>query len=229
MYTKRFVCLANSRQTSGRCIAGKEIYSNGAFGAWLRPVSARPTQELHERERRLPRGGDASLLDILEIGLKEPRPHAHQSENHLVDVRHSWVRRGLCPWNELRNAVDKVESLWGTGCSSRHGINDRIFSEDAKQYRNSLLLIQPEEFSVEVFAEKTEFGERHRARGFLFYRGEEYRFSITDPEIERQYLAEGEGEYPLEQALLCVSLGEPWIAGYCYKYCAGVITPGWRG
>ena len=228
MYTKRFVCLANSRKTSGRCIAGKEIYNNGAFGPWLRPVSARPTQELHEYERRLPRGGDPSLLEILEVGLKEPRPHAHQSENHLVDDAHAWARRGLCPWTELRKAVDNVDSLWGTGSSSRYGINDRILAREAASYRYSLLLVEPEEFSVEIIVEKGEFAERHRARAWIYFRGEEYRFSITDPEIERQYLFEGKGEYPIGNALLCLSLGEPWVDGYCYKYCAGVIPPGWR-
>lgn len=38
MATRRVVCLANSRRTGGRCIAGKELI-NGQFARWVRPVS----------------------------------------------------------------------------------------------------------------------------------------------------------------------------------------------
>lgn len=227
MYTKRFVCLANSRKTTGRCIAGKEVFPNGAFGPWIRPVSSRQTQELKDRERKLQRGGDPSLLDILEVGLKEPLPHAHQSEDHLIDERYQWIRRGFCSWNQLRVAVDVVESLWDTGNSSRYGLNDRISGPAAMHFQNSLVLINPQDFRVEVATEPTEFSERHRARAHFTFRRQEYRFSITDPIAEQHYFPKGNGEYPLENVLLCVSLGEPHTDGNCYKFCAGVLTPGW--
>src|SRR4051812_9295660 len=42
--TKTIDCLANPRKLSGRCLAGKEP-SGSSVGQWIRPVSARATEE----------------------------------------------------------------------------------------------------------------------------------------------------------------------------------------
>ena len=54
-YTKRIVCLANSRKMSGRCIAGKEVLDTG-YGEWIRPISKRETAEISEEEMRFENG-----------------------------------------------------------------------------------------------------------------------------------------------------------------------------
>jgi hypothetical protein len=41
---KRLVCLANSRKSGGRCIAGRELLT-GNLGEWIRPVSDRKNEE----------------------------------------------------------------------------------------------------------------------------------------------------------------------------------------
>lgn len=48
---KRLVCLANSRKSGGRCIAGRELLA-GNVGEWIRPVSGREHEEVSARERK---------------------------------------------------------------------------------------------------------------------------------------------------------------------------------
>ena len=51
-----------------------------------------------------------------------------------------------------------------------------------------------------------------------------YLLSVTDPEIEEQYLIKGDGDYDLGEAALCVSLAEVWN-GFAFRVAASVITP----
>jgi hypothetical protein len=50
-----------------------------------------------------------------------------------------------------------------------------------------------------------------------------YYLSVTDPVVERQYLAGKDGEFAVGHAILCVSLGEPY-QGFAYKLIAGVFV-----
>ena len=84
-YSKTIICLANSKKTGGRCVAGKAVVDDG-FGPWIRPISSRPTQELAPQERKYANGQDPDLLDIIEIKFVEPRPQTYQSENHLIST-----------------------------------------------------------------------------------------------------------------------------------------------
>ncbi len=85
-YIKRIVCLADSRKMSGRCIAGLEINNDDSVGGWIRPVSIRPSEEISLLDRRFKDGSQPSLLDILEIPMLNPQPHACQTENHLIAI-----------------------------------------------------------------------------------------------------------------------------------------------
>lgn len=48
---------------------------------------------------------------------------------------------------------------------------------------------------------------------------------ITDPRIERLYLAQPDGDHDLVESYLTISLGEPY-QGACYKLIAAVIERG---
>ena len=219
-YVKRIVCLANSRKYAGRCIAGKECVPAG-FGAWVRPVSARTTTELGRDERRYPDGKDPKILDLVDVALLEPAPHAYQTENHLVDAARGYRKAGEVPWDRVDGMLDQPESLWTNDSSSRFGLSDRVAVANAGSLIWSLALIRPETVAMRV---RVEAG-KPRVRACFRYRGVPYTFGVTDPFAEWAWLKRHDGEYPVEGAVLCVSLGEPYTDGYCYKLVATVLTP----
>ena len=222
-YVKKVVCLANSRKHSGRCIAGKEVTENG-YGAWIRPVSARPSAEVSEEERRYENGQDPTVLDIIDIPFIAPAPLLHQTENHIIDGDCYWAKRGKLPWGEMKRLVDKPETLWSNGDSTYYGLNDRVKLDVAVRMTGSLVLIQPTSPSIHVQTEGAEFGNpRRRVRASFGYRGTSYIMVVTDPVAERVFLGKTDGQYALDDAYICISLGEAHTDNYCYKLVASVI------
>lgn len=218
-YSKTIICLANSRKMSGRCIAGKEV-KDQHFGDWIRPVSARKTEEISEDERRYKNGESPSVLDIIQIPMIEHRPGLYQLENHLIDADLPWQRIRRASWREAIESVDLVEGdLWINGDHSKNGENDRIQGNLAYQMNNSLVLIKPNNVSIHF----TEYRGKRRVRGKFDLNGRFYNLRLTDPEIERHYLKLKDGEYPIVGSLLCISLGEIFD-GYAYKMIASVLT-----
>ena len=59
-------------------------------------------------------------------------------------------------------------------------------------------------------------------RGEFNYHGAAYRLGVTDPAIEIKYLSGQDGQYEIPQAVLCVSLGDPF-QGHYYKLIASVL------
>ena len=75
---KRIVCLANSRMSGGRCIAGKELDPGGRIGRWVRPVSGWSMGGLAEKERQYEDGSEPQVLDVVELAVEGPKPEKHQ-------------------------------------------------------------------------------------------------------------------------------------------------------
>src|SRR5271166_3573940 len=140
-YTKKIVCLANSRKPAGRCVAGREVLEN-RYGGWIRPVSVRPSAEISLEERRYENGRQPHILDVIEIRMIAAVPRVHQTENHMIDAEFYWTKVGAITWADLAGLVDTPSSLWRNGDSTHHGTNDRINQTLASQFSNSLFLIE---------------------------------------------------------------------------------------
>jgi hypothetical protein len=188
-------------------------------------VSDRASQEISEEERRYSDGRDPALLDVIELPLKREQPNRHQTENHVIDDRYYWEKRGTVSWKTLKSAVETVGgALWLNGFSSKHGENDRLPEDRAAALPRSLYLVHPEDLTLVVASEGGDFGPpRKRIRARFEFEGHSYCLVLTDPVVERLYLREPEGDYESEDAILCVSLAESFH-GDCYKLAAAVIT-----
>jgi hypothetical protein len=224
-YIKTIVCLAVSRKPpAGRCVAGREIHQQN-FGEWIRPVSQRPTREISEEERRFENGSRPAVLDVLQITMRQHMPERHQQENHEIDADYYWQRKRRVDWDELQEAVEQVNGpLWINGMSTYNGINDQVEEAQLAQFDRSLYLIRPENLRLIVSVDGAAFGNpRRRVRADFTLSEHHYRLVVTDPPMEEHYLRHV-GEYPLAEALVCVSLGDVHN-GYAYKLAAAVITP----
>jgi hypothetical protein len=220
--TKRIVCLANSRKLSGRCVAGRVLVDNCA-GEWVRPVSARPKEEVSEDERQYEDGGDPRVLDVIEVPLLEAKPKHCQRENWLLDPNEYWRRVGRLDWCGALAIAENPERLWVNESSTQAGLNDEISFTTAQGLTSSLVLIHVNALRLHVLRPGRDFGNpKLRVQGRFEHRAESYWLWVTDPGVERAYKARGEGEYDFGECCLTISIGDEH-EGNCYKLIAAII------
>jgi len=206
----------------GRCIAGREIKADGSAGGWIRPVSARPKGELASIEYSYPDHTRPKLLDVMEVPLIAERGEPPQTENHVISPAGGWKKVGRLATDELAKFVERPDSIWICSGRTRDGHNDCMSADEAAGLNSSLLLIEMENFTIEALSSR--FREGRAYRGRFFYREKYYNFSVTDPGIREMFDAQDEGDYPLENVYLCLSLTRPYeIDKRCHKLIAAVI------
>lgn len=224
-YSKTILCLANSRKTSGRCIAGREVTSNG-YGGWIRPVSSRSTREISEEDRRYSDGNRATVRDIVRITMKGHVPSGCHVEDHQIDDEYYWDKLGEASWTDINQLVEPVTGpIWINGESTYHGVLDKIPVTQANGLASSLMLIKPQQLRINVSFESGLYGGgKRRVRADFLAGQHRYLLQVTDPSFETDYLQKTDGSYPIQNAVLCISLSEPFH-DYVFKLVAAVITP----
>jgi hypothetical protein len=220
-FTEEIVCLANSRKISGRCLAGKRIHDK----RWCRPVSNRNEKEISEEERRYEDGSMPRVLDIIKIPCIQACPHGHQNENVLIDDRLYWEKAGRASWDEVHALVETDADLWLDGYSAYYNTNNRIPNDRIDIEGGSLRLIELDKIVLHVGPKAPEYGNMKQiVRASFQYKGQKYKFDVTDPAIEQHFINTGQGDYKLNSVIVCISLGEPFKDGYAYKLIAAIIT-----
>jgi hypothetical protein len=154
------------------------------------------------------------------------KPDSYQKENHLIADQFYWKKVGQATWAQVERAIDPVTGpLWIDGYTSGGGSNDRIPEGQAANLTTSLLLIKPTKVQIRVAPKGDPNAPTKRGvRAIFTLNGVVYNLGLTDALMERTYLQGANGTYPVADALLCVSLGEPFN-GHVYKLAAALITP----
>lgn len=220
--TKRLVCLANSRKLHGRSIAGR-VWRALRAGSWIRPVSDREGQAVSEYERQYEDGSDPQVLDIIDVPILRHLPRDYQTENWLLNPDFYWEKVGRFSPFDLDALADPCARLWINGHSTYNGRNDMIPLPLATALKDSLRLIRVDALRLAVFRPGEAFGNnKRRVQGRFMHAGTDYRLWVTDPRLERTYLAKLNGTYKMRNCYLTVSLGEPY-QGACYKLIAAVL------
>lgn len=215
---KIFVCLANSKKYTERCIAGIELI-RGAKGFsiaqntnqphWIRPVS---TKEHGEVSSELV--GHIKLLDIVEIDMVKNIPNGYQSENVLV-ANDSYRVEGEILLS--KQVLDKFISKKHSPLFLNRG--KAVPAEYIKDLDHSLIFIKPT--NVGFCIAKAANGNL-QTRATFFYENTIYDLPITDIDFLIQYSLTPNAFNNQKNIYFTISLGLEFN-GWHYKLIAGII------
>lgn len=219
MPTKRVACLAASIKNRGFCYAGKDLDT----GRWIRPVSDEEGHAISAYYRVVGKNDPARVGDILSMNVGAEVGAGHQTENVEHRPEH-WRRLGTFTFAQALEMVDRPESVWGGGRSTRYGHCDELTGDEAGRYDHSLLLIEVRDLNV--ICEDVGYGDvKLRTHADFSYNGRHYRLPIADPDHFDYEI----GEHEIGRSLLCCSLAEAyeWDDGswHASKLVAAIITP----
>ncbi len=204
------------------CIAGREVLPSG-YGRWIRPVSERAGEELSRSECSYHDGTCPELLDVVVARFLRPKPHDHQTENHLIDPSYRFTKAGEVLLLELEQLLQEPASLWTNSEHTRQGEMNCIHASDVIKHDESLYLVEGADLEIVVSA-----GRRgpHVMHGVFYLRHHRYKLSVTDPRVHFYFQGSAPGSYrlPGTDVFLCVSLTDPYQWDHrCHKLIAGVI------
>jgi hypothetical protein len=220
---KLFVCLANSRKYSGRCIAGIELY-HGADGRlrmaenaqhqpkWIRPITQSEFGSLDVNDVRHIKLGDLIEVEITEGGILH---NSYQTENVCFENDSLRVVEKLPLTRERlqRMAVRLPTPLFGSRGRA-------ISMDNVNGLYSSLTFIKVEK---PCFRWRDEVSTRRPQERLSFvYNNWEYDLSLTDIEFIEKHMADEHILQKANEVYLTVSLSMPYDRKL-YKLAAGVF------
>ena len=225
MPSHTIICLANSRKTGGRCVAGLRTDGRG----WIRPVSSCVNGELLILHYTYEDGRQARVLDVVDIEFAEPKPSVYQPENWLIDDAFYWtlVRRPASK-TELNLVLENITA----GPLVFGDARDRVplSTLQGTPIDQSLVLVEPEDV---LWHKTTNIKGKTQIRTRFALGGVNYDLGVTDPIWEAKLGADdiALGDYRSAQLgiddhqriLFTLSLGEPF-KGDCYKLVAAAFA-----
>ena len=221
---KLFICLANSRKYSGRCIAGVELY-HGADGRlrmveneqhqpqWIRPISQSEFGALDASNVR-----HIKLGDLVEVEITEGVQHfnSYQTENVCFDENSlRVVEKILLSRERLQKlSIKQPMPLFGTrGCTLPMVGTNGLYA--------SLTFIKVEKPHFHWRDGLANYRPQERL-GFV-YNNCNYDLALTDIEFIEKYQANNAILEEANEVYLTVSLSMPY-ENKLYKLAAGVFT-----
>ena len=221
---KRIVVLANSFKYQGRCVAGKELSSDGngnlIVGPWVRPVTDSLNGELSFQDFRLDRNSEPRLVDIVDVPVVEQVDDPIQPENWLVAAGIPWKRVGQLPTEAMDALVDESEGLWDEPGAPTDSVSAQFLRTRVPTCSLKFIRIEQARISSD--------GRSGFRLGFHAH-GVDYQLKITDPAI---YAALGprlrglsvEQSVSIKNITVCFSLGNEFASRH-YKLAAAIVFP----
>ena len=219
---KLFVCLANSRKYSGRCIAGIELCyrSDGRLHIvenaqhqpqWIRPISQSDFGELASHWVRHIKLGDLVELEVTEGGCLQ---NSYQSENVYFE------KDSLKVVEKLQLTGERLEKLAIRQPTPLFGCRNRAIPiERTSGLYESLTFVKVQKPCLRW---RDEIGQRPQERLNFIYNDSEYDLALTDIEFVEKYMADNDVLQKANETYLTVSLSMPYDRKL-YKLAAGVF------
>lgn len=229
-----FMCLANSRKLSGRCVAGIQPGGEG----WIRVVSRSSSGTLSRSHYTFADGRQVALFDVVEVDVARARPEPHQPENWMLGREgRSWIDWMLGPprWKLLEKvsgagALPLLEKSLFFASNLLGDNRDRVnYSNfDGNPAAASLTLVEPSDIRWRI---SQLLGGRRQTRTSFTVDGRSFDLPVTDPDWERRLSLLPSGIHGSEEVeisrtdrvFFTISLGEPFN-GECFKLVSAVIV-----
>lgn len=222
---KQFICFANSKKYTERCIAGIELnqlsWQEGRLRKanivktgdgnpkWIRPVSAGQSGAVS------PYLVDhVKLLDIVELNVTAPAPNGYQSENVHFDERRMKI---LGRFPKSPSLFEKLLSIKGWSLFGNKG--KAVSVEDITDLDHSLVLIKPENVRAH---QQTNVKGKPQIRAEFVYNDHSYDLPITDIDFNRRFRNNSTLLNSCEHIYFTISLGIEF-QDWHHKLIAGVL------